>query len=200
MKLAADHSARAVLAAITVALSACGGGASSKTPQTDARAEVGPCDGSVTADGGCSTTAAATDKFLGTSVFDSGMFNIDCQALSFPLASNLANQTLGVQKGTTSDLVSTLQTTMGTCTLPLTVNGTTATATATAGNTCIFNVAFGGTIVPVTVSITSWTMTTVDGRTATISGTATGTGFAAGCPVTIAGSTTKQAPTDGSVG
>ena len=82
---------------------------------------------------------------------------------------------------------------MGTCTLLLTVNGTIAAANL--GNTCIFKVAVGGTTVPVTVSITSWTITTVDGGTATVSGTATGVGgLADGCPVNIAGSATKQSP------
>jgi hypothetical protein len=142
--------------------------------------------------GSCSSSSnGATDKFIGDWTFDSGMLSANCNGLP-PFSSSLAGNTLTLIKGTKSDLSSTLTSSMGTCTLDLTVTGTTASADS--GQSCTFNVSALGQTVPVTVNINSWTVTTTDGVTMTTAAMATGSGgLANGCPVTLNGSATKHA-------
>jgi hypothetical protein len=142
--------------------------------------------------GGCSSSSnGATDKFLGNWTFETGTLSAACTGLP-PFSSSLIGETVTLMKGTSSDLASTLTTSMGTCMLKLTVSGTMATADA--GQSCTFNVTAGGLTVPVTVNINSWTVTTTDGMTMTTNATATGSGgLADGCPVTLGGSATKHA-------
>jgi len=140
----------------------------------------------------CSSSSnGATDKFIGNWTFDSGALNAMCNGLP-PFSNSLAGETLTLMKGTSSDLVSTLTSSLGTCTLKLSVNGTVASADA--GQSCMFTVTVSGLAVPVTVNINSWTVTTTDGVTMTTAAMATGSGgLADGCPVTLNGSATKHA-------
>jgi hypothetical protein len=145
---------------------------------------------------GCSSTGpkAATDKFLGDWNFSSGALVASCAILPTPYMSTLDGQTLTLTKGTTSDLVSTLQTTMGTCTLKLTVSGDVASADP--GQTCTFNVTVLQNPVAVTVGITSWSVTldAADPTKMTTAASAVGMGgLADGCPVTISGAASKGA-------
>jgi hypothetical protein len=146
--------------------------------------------------GGCSSTGpkAGTEKFVGAWTFDSGALNATCMGLP-PFASGLTGQTVTLTTGTKSDLVSTLETTMGTCTLMLTVSG--SVASANAGQSCTFMVMVPplGTV-PVTVDITTWTVTlnAMDETKMTTAATAVGNGgLANGCPVTLSGAATKHA-------
>ncbi len=141
---------------------------------------------------GCSSSSnGAVDKFIGNWTFDSGTLDANCNGLP-PFSNNLAGQTLTLMKGTSSDLVSTLASSLGTCTLKLTVSGTVASADP--GQSCTFNVPVGGLSVAVTVNINTWTVTTTDGLAMTTGATATGSGgLADGCPVTLSGSGTKHA-------
>ena len=117
-----------------------------------------------------------------------------------PFASGLTGQTLTLTTGTKSDLVSTLESTMGTCTLLLTVSG--GVASANAGQSCTFMVMVLGNAVPVTVDVTTWTVTlnAADDTKMTTAATAVGNGgLANGCPVTLSGAATKHA-SDASAG
>ena len=140
---------------------------------------------------GCSSSSnSAPDKFVGTWTFSSGSLNATCNGLP-PFMSDLTGQTLTLMKGTSSDLVSTLTSSLGTCTLKLGVSGTVASAEA--GQSCNFTVMVGGLSVPVTVNINTWTVTTNDGVSMTTAATATGSGGVAdGCPVTLTGAGTKH--------
>jgi hypothetical protein len=140
---------------------------------------------------GCSSSSnSAPDKFVGTWTFGSGSLNAMCNGLP-PFMSDLTGQTLTLTKGTSSDLVSTLTSSLGTCTLKLSVSGTVASAEA--GQSCSFMVTVGGIAVPVTVNINTWTVTTNDGASMTTAATATGSGGVAdGCPVTLNGAGTKH--------
>ena len=145
--------------------------------------------------GACSTSTSSTDKFVGTWTFDSGTITpTNCQGLG-PIS--LVGETLTLAKGTGSDLVSTLQSSFGTCTLNLTVSGNVADANA--GQSCMFNVPVGGTTLTFTFNITSWSVTTTDGVAMTTNATAAGTGLAAACSIALTGAATKHAA-DGSAG
>ena len=151
---------------------------------------------------GCSSSGpkAGTDKFVGAWTFDSGALVASCAILPTPFTSTLNGQTLTLVTGTKSDLVSTLETTMGTCTLMLTVSGTVASANA--GQSCTFMVTLAGNTVPVTVDITTWTVTlnATDETKMTTAATAVGNGgLANGCPVTLSGAATKNS-SDASAG
>jgi hypothetical protein len=169
------------------------------------RAGVGAATGALLAGliliAGCSSTGpkAGVDKFAGTWTFDSGMLQAMCQSPIPPFSSDLAGQTLTLAKGTTSDLMSTLTTMLGSCSLKLSVAGTMASADS--GQTCTFNVPLGGSTIPVTVAVTTWTATTTDGVTMTtaVVGAVMG-GIADGCPVTLNGTATKRADADASAG
>jgi hypothetical protein len=144
---------------------------------------------------GCSSTGpkAGLDKFVGDWTFDTGALVASCAILPTPYSNTLTGQTLTLTKGTMSDLVSTLQTTMGTCTLKLTVNG--SVASADAGQSCMFNVMVLGNPVAVTVNISTWTVTlnATDPTKMTTSAMAVGSGgLADGCPVTISGAASKH--------
>jgi hypothetical protein len=146
---------------------------------------------------GCSSSAnTPTDKFVGTWTFDSGMIMPDSGCLGVP-ASSLTGQTLTLTKGTTSDLVSTLQSSFGTCSLQLTVMD--AVASANPGQSCMFTVPVAGNQLMVTFDVTSWTVTSSNGTMMTTNAAATGTGLAAGCMITLSGAATKHA-TDASAG
>jgi hypothetical protein len=140
---------------------------------------------------GCSSSSnAAPDKFVGNWTFSSGSLNAMCNGLP-PFMNDLTGQTLTLTKGMSSDLVSTLTSTLGTCTLKLSVSGTVASAEP--GQSCTFNVPVGGLSVAVTVNINSWTVTTTDGMSMTTAATATGSGgLADGCPITLNGTATKH--------
>ena len=149
---------------------------------------------------GCSSTGPkSVDRFVGTWTFNSGALDATCQAPIPPFHSDLPGQTLTLVKGTSSDLMSTLQTMLGSCSLKLTVDGTMAVADP--GQTCTFNVPVGTSAVAVTVAVTSWTLSTPDGQTltTTVAGAVTG-GLADGCPVTLSGTANKGTVTDASAG
>ena len=137
----------------------------------------------------CSSSSSSNDKFIGTWTFDSGMVTPDSGCLGVA-ASSLVGQTLTLAKGNSSDLVSTLQSQFGTCSLQLTVMG--AVASANPGQSCMFTVPVAGQSLTVTFNVTSWTVTTTDGTTMTTSAAAMGTGLAANCSITLSGSGTKH--------
>ena len=145
---------------------------------------------------GCSSTGPKNvDRFVGTWTYSSGTLDATCPGgLVPPLSSGLAGQTATVTAGTTSDLVATQQTAYGTCTIKFSVDGTTASAPT--GQTCTLNVLVAGTTVPVTLTVTSWTLTSsADGSTLTTAaaGTASSSGgLVMDCPVTVNGSATKS--------
>ena len=125
---------------------------------------------------------------MGTWTFDSGSITgTGCTGLS---TVNLQGETLTLMKGTMSDLTSTLMSSsFGTCTLNLDVMGTTASATA--GQTCMFTVAALGGL-QVTFSVSSWTVTTTDGVSMTTAATAMGQGLATGCTLSLTGAGSKH--------
>jgi hypothetical protein len=133
---------------------------------------------------------------MGTWTFDSGMVTGNgCTGLQ---TVDLQGETLTLSKGTMSDLVSTLQSSsFGTCTLNLDVSG--STASAVAGQKCMFTVAALGGLM-ITFDISSWTVTTTDGVSMTTSAMATGEGLAAGCTITLTGAGTKHAGDAGAGG
>jgi hypothetical protein len=146
--------------------------------------------------GACSTSTNSADKFVGTWTFDSGTVTpTNCQGLG-PVS--LVGETLTLAKGTGSDLMSTFQSSFGTCALNLTVSGNAADADA--GQTCMFNVPVAGTTLTFTFNVTSWTVTTTNGMAMTTNATAAGTGLAAGCSIALTGSATKHADADASAG
>ncbi len=140
---------------------------------------------------GCSSSSnSAPDKFVGNWTFSSGSLNATCTGLP-PFTNDLTGQTLTLTKGMSSDLVSTLTSSLGTCTLKLSVSGTVASAEP--AQSCSFNVPVAGTSIAVTVNINTWTVTTTDGMSMTTAATATGSGgLADGCPVTLNGTGTKH--------
>jgi hypothetical protein len=138
----------------------------------------------------CSSTSnSGPDKFVGTWTFDSGQVTPDSGCLGVA-TSSLTGQTLTLAKGTSADLVSTLMSQFGTCSLQLTVMGTVASANA--GQSCMFTVPVAGQSLTVTFNVTSWTVTTTDGVTMTTNAAATGTGLAANCSITLTGTATKH--------
>ena len=139
--------------------------------------------------GSCSTSSSGNDKFIGTWTFDTGTITpTNCQGIT-PIS--LVGETLMLAKGTSSDLVSTLQSSFGTCTLNLTVSGTVASADA--GQSCMFTVPVAGTPLSFTFNVSSWTVTTTDGVAMTTSAAAAGTGLATGCTISLTGAATKHA-------
>lgn len=132
---------------------------------------------------------------MGTWTFDSGMImGTGCTGLQ-PV--NLQGETLTLTKGTMSDLSSTLMSSFGNCTLNLNVMGTVASATA--GQMCTFTVAALGGL-QVMFSVSSWTVTTTDGKTMTTAATAMGQGLAAGCTLSLTGTGTKHSGSDAGAG
>lgn len=112
---------------------------------------------------------------------------------------SLMGETLTLTKGSGSDLSSTLQTSFGTCTLPLDVMGSVASLVGMPP--CSFTVPVGGAPVMVTFTVTSWTVTTTDGVTMTTTAAATGQGaLASGCSISISGSATKHSGSDAGTG
>ena len=145
---------------------------------------------------GCSSTGPKnTDKFTGTWTFSQGMFTAVCPGIG-TLPNNLTGETLTLTNGTSSDLTSTLHTSYGNCTLQLSVDGTKASATP--NQTCDLNVMFGGSTIPVTVTVTSWTLTSgssggVDTLTTAAMGTANSSGgLVSNCTVTVDGVASKS--------
>jgi hypothetical protein len=154
---------------------------------------------------GCSSTGPKdVSRFVGTWTYSSGMFDATCPGgLVPPLSNTLAGQTVTLLAGTSSDLMATQQTAYGSCTVQLSVSGTMASAAP--NQTCALNVTFAGSTVPVTLTVTSWTMTSsADGSTltTTAAGTATSTGgLISNCAVTLSGAATKTGGgTDASAG
>lgn len=145
--------------------------------------------------GSCSSSTNNNDKFMGTWTFDSGSISgTGCTGLQ---TVDLTGETLTLMKGTMSDLVSTLQSSFGTCTLNLDVGGNVASAVA--GQSCAFTVAaLNGLQVMFTVS--SWTVTTANGMSMTTAATAMGQGLAAGCTLSLSGAATKHAADAGTGG
>jgi hypothetical protein len=132
---------------------------------------------------GCSSSKDV--DFTGTWAFSSGALTGSC--LGMTINNDLTAQTFTLAKGTTSDLLFTL----GTCQVKLDVNGNTAAASA--GQSCMFTVPPIG---PVTVAITSWTMTSTDsGHTLTTS--AAGTAVGGTCPVMLSGAAVKATASSG---
>ena len=147
--------------------------------------------------GACSSSGAATDKFMGTWTFDSGTIT-GTTACMLPNPVDLKGETLTLVKGMTSDLVSTLQSAFGTCTLNLDVSG--SVASAVAGQSCAFTVTTGLGPIMVTFSVSSWTVTTTDGMSMTTAATAIGQGLASSCTLTLSGAGTKHSGDAGAGG
>lgn len=131
---------------------------------------------------------------MGTWTYSTGTLDATCPGgLVPPISTSLAGQTASVMAGTSSDLVATQQTAYGTCTILFTVDGTTASANP--GQTCTLNVAAAGMTLPVTLSVTSWTLTSsadASTLTTTAAGTASSTGgLVSNCAVTLGGSANK---------
>ena len=137
---------------------------------------------------GCSSSTKNTDKFTGTWTFSQGTFTAACPPPVGTLPNNLAGDMMTLSNGTSSDLTSTLHTSYGDCMLQLSVDG--SVASASPNQTCALNVPFGGATVPVTLTVTSWTLTSSSsGGVDTLTTSAMGTANAAGldCPVTVSG-------------
>jgi hypothetical protein len=154
---------------------------------------------------GCSSSGPKNvSRFVGTWTYSSGNFDATCPGgLVPPISNTLAGQTVTLMAGTSSDLVAVQQTTYGACSVQLSVDGTMASATP--NQTCTLNVAFAGTTVPVTLTVTSWTLTTsADGSMLTnaAAGTASSTGgLISNCAVTLSGTASKSGGgTDASAG
>ena len=133
---------------------------------------------------------------MGTWTYSSGTLDATCPGgLVPPISTGLAGQTATVMAGTSSDLVATQQTAYGTCTIKFSVDGTTASATP--GQTCMLNVAVAGMTVAVTLTVTSWTLTSsADGSVLTTAAAGSATsqgGLVSNCPVTLSGSASKTA-------
>jgi hypothetical protein len=136
---------------------------------------------------GCSSTGPKnTDKFTGEWTFSEGTFNVVCPSLGM-LPNSLVGQTITLAKGTSSDLTSTLHTSYGDCTLQLSVDGTEADATP--NQTCALNVTTGGLSIPVTLTVTSWKLTSSSNGVPTLTTAAAGTANPVGdsCTFTVAG-------------
>jgi hypothetical protein len=132
--------------------------------------------------GGCSSSKP-TD-FVGNWAFTSGSLSGTgiCPGLPTPLT----GQTFSLTKGTTSDLVSML----GTCLVTLSVDGNKASA-APAGQMCQFTL--GG--MAVDVSVTSWTLESMNGADLTTNATGSALGV---CTFTLSGGAHKGAGGDAS--
>jgi hypothetical protein len=111
---------------------------------------------------------------------------------------NLNGETLTLMKGTTSDLVSTLQSSFGTCTLNLDVMA--SVASAVTGQSCVFTATTALGPVMVTFDVSSWTVTTADGISMSTAATAAGQGLASGCTIMLSGAGTKHAGADAGAG
>lgn len=111
---------------------------------------------------------------------------------------DLKGETLSLMKGMTSDLVSTLQSSFGTCMLNLDVSGTVASAVA--GQACSFTVTTAVGPLMVTFDVSSWTVTTTDGVSMTTAATAPGQGLASACTLTLSGTGSKHAADAGAGG
>lgn len=145
----------------------------------------------------CSSSTTHTDNFIGDWTFGSGssITGTNCMGLS---TVSLQGEKLTLAKGTTSDLVSTLQSSsFGTCTLNLNESGTVASAAT--GQKCTFTVAAIGGLM-ITFDVTAWTVTTSDGVSMTTAATATGEGLATGCTIMLTGAGTHASGTDASAG
>ncbi len=140
----------------------------------------------------CSSSTNNNDKFMGTWTFDSGSITgtPGCMGVNV----DLTGETLTLIKGTTSDLVSTLQSAFGTCTLSLDVSGNVASAVA--GQSCMFT----SSGLALKFDVSSWTVTTANGASMTTAATATGEGIAASCTLTLSGAGTKHAADAGTGG
>jgi hypothetical protein len=151
---------------------------------------------------GCSSTGPKNvDNFVGTWTFSSGTFQATCPPPIPPYSNDLTGQTVTLTKGTSSDLVSTLQTMFGTCSLQLGVNG--SMASASPGQTCSLTVTVAGTTLPVTLTVTSWTVTTagLSMTTAAMGTASSSSGLVNNCPVILTGTASKgAAPADASAG
>jgi hypothetical protein len=144
---------------------------------------------------GCSSTGPKNvSRFVGTWTYSSGMLDATCPGgLVPPISTGLAGQTATVMAGTSSDLVATQQTAYGTCTILFSVDGTTASANPS--QTCTLNVAVAGMTLPVTLTVTSWSLTSsADGSTLTTSAAGTASsagGLVSNCAVTLSGAASK---------
>jgi hypothetical protein len=139
---------------------------------------------------GCGKSSGSdeTSKFEGAWTFSSGSIGGTC--LSMQLTDDLTGSSLTVTKGTSSDLLIGFQG----CEVQFQVSG--ASASAVPNQTCM--VATGNSTLPMaTVSITSWTITTSDGRSLTTSMMGTVLGD---CAVTGSGAATKATAQDASAG
>jgi hypothetical protein len=148
--------------------------------------------------GACSSSTPPSDKFVGTWTFDDGAVTPGSGCFGAQPMS-LAGESLTLTKGSSSDLESTLQTMLGTCTLPLNVMGSVASLVGTPS--CSFTVPVGGTPVMVTFTVTSWTINSTNGMTLTTTAAATGQGALAGnCMLAISGNASKHTGSDAGSG
>ncbi len=140
---------------------------------------------------GCGSSSSTGDPaaaFAGAWTFGSGTLQPMCTPLTIA-PFDLTGDTLNIVRVDPTHVSTTLTGSGVMCDVNFTVTG--MTATAVSGQTCVVTIASGGTNIPVTIDISSWTLT-VSGDTLSMSmnGTASAAGILT-CTPTATGNATR---------
>jgi hypothetical protein len=141
---------------------------------------------------GCGSSSIAGDpaaNFAGAWTFGSGSIQPMCNISGIP-AFDLTGDTMTITRVDSTHVATMLTGTGVMCDVNFTVSG--GTATATTGQTCVVTAMVGTTTVPVTIDISTWTLT-ISGDTLTMAmtGTASAEGGLLSCTPTADGKATR---------